>query len=162
MLAIKEPTPDAFVPPFQREYAATVGVEVRPDCVCRAADTAPRVALGGIVAIVVKRRSGLFTLDALHVTTIRGMQGDLIADVVEVSPLHDIDLAIGGPVVAVGEPEGGPSGAADRGVLDVEDEEARVVGGFGFDAGGDAACCGVDVAGVDFEYGGGGAGEGEV
>lgn len=89
----------------------------------------------------------------------RGMQRHFIVAVV-VGAFEDVDFAADGPFSRIGEePEGGP-GAADatRAVLEVEDEEAVVVGFFGRDpdagAAGGVFCCVVD-AHVD---GGGGAG----
>jgi hypothetical protein len=62
----------------------------------------------------------------------------LVAVVGLVDGLHDVDLAVVGPVAVVRQPEGGPRAAAKGRVPDVEDEEAIVVGALGSDADGEA------------------------
>ena len=61
----------------------------------------------------------------------------------DIHGLHDIDLAIRGPVRGVGEPEGGPCCATDRGVDDIEDKEAGGPLSLGLDAHGEAASGGI-------------------
>ena len=74
----------------------------------------------------------------VHLAVVGGVEGYLVARN-SVRAFHDVDLAVHRPVGRVCEPERRPERAAKRSMLDVEDEETRIVRGLGLDAGGEAA-----------------------
>lgn len=145
----KLPHPDPRIAPLHGHDTPAIIIEGLAVGIILILDTAAGIIINSVVAVLLLDIASLLAA-GLHVAAVGGVEGHLVAVVGLVCGLHDVDLAIVGPVVVVGEPEGGPGGAAVGGVLDVEEEEAAVPRGLGGDADGEAACGGVGlVAGAD-------------
>lgn len=71
------------------------------------------------------------------------MQSHHVSIIGLVDGLHDIDLAMFGPVAGVGEPESWPGTAAVGAVTDVEDEKTVLVSLLRGDANGETARGGI-------------------
>lgn len=154
----KLPHADALVAPLHRHDAALLLVkrlaEARLVRVLHAAarvvvvvDGARRVELLARHLALAADAAALVRVERHHVALVAGVDG-----------LEDVNLAVLGPVAVVREPEGGPGGAAVRGVLDVEDEKALVVRLFRLDTHREATSRGVwrgawADGGVDLEDG---------
>lgn len=118
--------------------------------------TTARVVVGGVVAVARERGAGHLALH-VHGAAVGGVQRHLVALGGLVDGLHDVDLAVIGPVVRVDEPQRRPRAAPERRVLDVEDEEPAVVLRLGLHPHRESACGCVRVrarphARVDLEH----------
>lgn len=129
--ASKLPHADTRIPPLHGHDAASILVVIRAKGGVRALDAAACVAVLGGVAVGLKGLVCLLPLYA-HGAAAGGVKRHLVAVGGLVRCLHDIDLAVLGPVGWISEPESGPGAAAKRSVTDVKDEKTVVVGVFGF------------------------------
>lgn len=162
----KLPHANTGITPLDGHDAAAVCIKLGAKGALVARDAAPGIVVGVLVARLVLGGAGHLALDA-HGAVLGRVQRHQVALVGEVGGLHDVNLAVGGPVGRVDEPEGRPGRAAVGGVLDVKDEEAVVVRLFGLDAHAEAAGAGVGFGvwadgGVDFDDGCVCGGVGEV
>ena len=152
---------------LQGHDAATVTVEGRAERGRASIDAAAGVVVRRVDAGGGEGLAGLLPLDA-HAAPGRRVQRHLVRGAADhVDGLHDVDLAVRGPVAGVAQPQRRPGAAAKGRVEDVEDEEPVGVLLLAGDAHGEAAGRGVGVAvgrhgGVDAQHGRGSAGEGEV
>lgn len=124
------PHPDASTPPLQGHNATTGAVVIFSKSGLVALHSTARLVICIPVTIFVCGRARLLAL-VVHFTVRCCMQGHLVARVCKIDGLHDIDFAIGRPVVDVGQPKSWPGPTAMGCVIDVEDEQAFVVGGLG-------------------------------
>ena len=142
-------------------YPSAVLVQRIAVRIIRRLDAASCVVVRAVQTVGRERFPRLLSL-AVHLASVRCVQRHLIPVRSLVHRLHDVDFSVVGPVGLVDEPEGGPCPAAKRGVDDVEDEEALVVGFLGAHADGSPAVDGVGLLVFDFEHGRGGGRGGEV
>lgn len=126
----KVPYPDTSTPPLQCHDTTPSTVVVLSEGGVIALHSAARLVICLPVTILVRGRTCLLAL-VIHFTVRSSMQRHLIARVGEIDSLHDIDFAVGRPIVDVGEPKSWPSPAAMGCVIDVEDEETTIIGVFG-------------------------------
>ena len=121
------PHPDSLVPPLDRHDAAALLVPRLAVAVVVSLDAA-----AGIVVLLVEAvlllHVALLLAAHVHLAPLRRVQRHLVAVVGLVDGLHDVDLAVLGPVIGIGEPQSGPRTATEGGVLDVKYEKTRVVG----------------------------------
>lgn len=129
--ASKLPHADTRITPLHGHDAASILVVIRAKGAVCALDTAACVAVLGGIAVGLKGFVRLLPLYA-HGAAAGGVKRHLVSVGGFVRCLHDIDLAVLGPVGWISEPESGPGAAAKRSVADVKDEETVVVGVFGF------------------------------
>lgn len=133
------PHPYSGITPLHGHDTAAVGVEPAPVARGLSQHAASGVRVRGIVAIRVLRSPAHLALD-VHITPVVRVQRHLVAIGGVVHGLHDVDLAVLGPVARVGQPQRRPRAAAVGRVLDVEDEQTILVLRLGGDAHGEAAC----------------------
>lgn len=126
----KVPYSDASTPPLQSHDTTTGAIVIFSKSGIVALHSAARLIICVPVTVFVRGRACLLAL-VVHFTIRCCMQGHLIARVCKIDGLHDINFAIGRPVGDVGQPESWPGSAAMWCVIDVKDEQALVVGGFG-------------------------------
>ena len=111
---------------WEDTYSATVLVENLPESIISAFDTASRVPIRPVIAVLVQYLPRLLPLHS-HSASLRRVQRHLISRIPLIDCLNDIDLAVFGPVRLIGQPQSGPGTASVGGVHNVEDEEAAVV-----------------------------------
>lgn len=148
----KLPHANAIITPLHGHHATFLIIKRLAKRRLPALHAAARVVVVLDVARVVERLAGHLAL-AGHFAVVGRVQRHLVALCALVDALEHVNLAVRGPVRAVGEPERGPRRAAVGRVLDVEDEEALVVRLLGLDARGEAAGGGVDGLGAGAEGG---------
>lgn len=119
--ASKLPHADTRITPLHGHDTASILVVIRAKGAVCALDAAACVAVLGGVTIGLKGFVRLLSLYA-HGAAAGGVKRHLISVGGFVRCLHDIDLAVLGPVGWVSEPESGPGSAAKWGVTDVKDE----------------------------------------
>lgn len=119
--ASKLPHADTRITPLHGHDAASILVVIRAKGAVCSLDAAACVAVLGGITIGLKGFVRLLPLYA-HGAAAGGVKRHLISVGGLVRCLHDIDLAVLGPVGWVSEPESGPGAAAKRSVTDVKDE----------------------------------------
>lgn len=119
--ASKLPHADTRITPLHSHDAAAILVVIRAKGAVRSLDAAARVAVLGGVAVSLKGLVRLLPRHA-HGAAAGGVKRHLVSVGGLVRCLHDIDLAVLGPVGWISEPESGPGAAAKRSVTDVKDE----------------------------------------
>lgn len=124
------PYPDASTPPLQSHDTTTGAVVIFSESGIVALDSAARLIICVPVTVFIRGRACLLAL-VVHFTIRCCVQGHLIARVCKIDGLHDINFAIGWPVGDVGQPESRPGSATMWCMIDVKDEQAFVVCGFG-------------------------------
>lgn len=142
----KLPHANAVIAPLHGHDGTSLVIQRRSETILARLDTTASVAILAVIAVVLERRSRLLAL-RLHGTAAGGVESHLVSDVGLVDCLHDVDFTIVGPVGVVRQPERWPGSAAVGGVLDVEDEEAAVVGLLGLYSDGESASRGVGLVG---------------
>lgn len=148
----EEPDTDAGAAELEGVDAAAGGIQDGPVGVGRGLDAAAGVVVGAVPAVCGEDGAGLLAL-VLHGAAFCCVQGNLVSGGAVVDGLDDIDLAVGGPVGGVGQPEGGPCGATVGSVQNVKDEESSGISLLGRDAGRVAAGSGILLGVVDLEDG---------
>ena len=133
-VAAKLPHTNTGVAPLHGHDSAVRGIIRFAERVRGPVDAAPSVGVGAVVAGPLQARARHLALDAADGAPLRRVQRHLVAVSGLVDGLHDVDLAVVGPVVLVREPQGRPRAAAVGRVLDVEDEEAALVLSLGLHA----------------------------
>lgn len=139
-VAAELPHADAFGTPLDGHVAAVGVVVGGAEGVARALNAAAGVAVCLVVAVVAYRVAGHASLHAAHLAAVGRVECHLVADVGLVDRLHDVNLAVVGPVIRVREPERRPRTASVRGVSDVEYEEPRLVLRLGLQPHREAPC----------------------
>lgn len=135
----KLPHSDTLFTPLNGHNASAILVEVCTKGILFAINTTTGIAVGVLIAVLVDGRAGHFAFNS-HGAVFGSMEGHLIAVVGLVSGFHDVDLAIVGPVGGIGEPKRWPGCTAIWCMENIENEQAAVVGLFGFDSNREAAC----------------------
>lgn len=88
----EEPHPDAGISQLHCVNTAAFGVKSLAVCVFGAQYTAAIILVGGVPAVLLQHRAGLFSLD-LHVAVDGGVKSHLIAICSFIHGFHDVDLA---------------------------------------------------------------------